>query len=102
MALTPTSTASFGILRFIPDPGWNKFAKPIPSKREINDAPINQLIAFKVIDPKEDDFPIEIKPETIVANTKGAIIILINLKNTSVTILKYAAISVVCAVVKVL
>ena len=33
-----------------------------------NNAPINQLIAFSVIDPKEDDLPIDIKPETIVAN----------------------------------
>ncbi len=76
------------MVRFIPAPGWNKLAKPIPSKSEINDAPMNQLMAFKVIDPSDEDFPIETRPETIVANTKGAIIILINLKNTSVTILK--------------
>ena len=75
-------------MRFIPAPGWNKLAKPMPSKSEINDAPMNQLMAFKVIDPREEDFPIETRPETIVAKTKGAIIILINLKNTSVTILK--------------
>ena len=54
------------------------------------------------MDPKEDDFPIEIKPETIVAKTNGAIIILINLKNTSVTILKYEAICVICTAVNVL
>ena len=60
----------------------------MPNKSEIREAPINQLIAFNVIEPKEVDLPIEMMPETIVAKTKGAIIILINLKNTSVIILK--------------
>ena len=45
-------------------------------------------MALTVIDPKEDDLPIEINPETIVAKTNGAIIILINRRKTSVTILK--------------
>ena len=92
VALTPTSTGAVGIGKFIPTPVWKKLASPKPNKREMNDAPINQLIAFKVILPKAEDLPIEIMPETIVANTNGAMIILINLKNTSVKILKYDAI----------
>ena len=63
----------------------------MPKSREISEAPMNQLIALSVIEPKDDDLPIEMRPETIVANTNGAIIILINLKNTSVRILRYEA-----------
>jgi hypothetical protein len=42
---------------------------------------------LKVILPREADFPIDTMPEIMVANTNGAIIILIKRKKISVMIL---------------
>ena len=61
-------------------PGWKKFAKPIPMASETNEAVINQVIDLSVMLPIEVDLPIDTMPHTIVANTNGAIIILMRRK----------------------
>ncbi|MNE02065.1 hypothetical protein D3C81_993490 [compost metagenome] len=69
-------------------PGWKKLANPIPIASDTNEAVINQVIDLSVILPIDVDFPIDTMPATIVANTSGAIIILIKRKKMSEIMLK--------------
>ena len=59
----------------VPFPGSKKLTKTIPKTNEINDAEINQAIAFPPTLPTIFMSPILAIPTTKVEKTKGAIII---------------------------
>ncbi|MCY1433532.1 hypothetical protein D9M71_495630 [compost metagenome] len=73
---------------FSPAPGWNRFTRPMPIASDITEAVTNQAMARRPMRPTEREFPMLAMPPTKVANTRGAMIILIMRNNMSVTIEK--------------
>lgn len=78
-------------------PGCSTLAKIRPMNSEQNEAPMNQPSARLPMRPTERASPMPARPATRVANTSGAMIILIRRRKISVRMLKYEAISLACA-----
>ena len=64
-------------------PGWNRFAKNIPSSSDTRDAVMNHSNALPPMRPTALASPMPVMPATTVANTSGAMIILIRRRKTS-------------------
>ena len=64
-------------------PGWNRFAKNMPSNSDTSDAVMNHSSALAPMRPTAFASPMPVMPATTVANTSGAMIILISRRKTS-------------------
>ncbi|MCY1456377.1 hypothetical protein D9M71_735950 [compost metagenome] len=89
-ALTVTALAAcaWGRLRLRSAPGWNRLTSSIPRARENTEALTNHSIERRPMRPTEAELPRLLMPATSVANTSGAMIILIMRRKMSVTRLK--------------
>ncbi|MNT16475.1 hypothetical protein D3C72_1515790 [compost metagenome] len=81
-----------GIARFMCAPGWKMLTRARPSSREMAEAAMNQIIARMPMRPTALASLMLARPVTRVANTSGAMIILIMRRKMSVMRLKYEAI----------
>ena len=84
----PAALAAWLICMFSPAPGSNRLTRPMPMDSDTTDAVTNQAIALKPIRPTERELPRLAIPPTSVANTSGAMIILIRRRKMSVTMEK--------------
>ena len=84
LLFNPVLAAISGKVNSTPMPGCKIFTITKPSNRETKDIEINHAKVFKPTRPIVEASPILAIPTTKVANTNGAIIILIKRKNTSV------------------
>ncbi len=64
-------------------PGWNRFAKNMPSSSDTSEAVMNHSSALPPMRPTALASPMPVMPATTVANTSGAMIILISRRKTS-------------------
>ena len=64
-------------------PGWNRLAKNMPSSRDTSEAVMNHPSALPPMRPTAFASPMPVMPATTVANTSGAMIILISRRKTS-------------------
>ncbi|MCY1421053.1 hypothetical protein D9M71_366960 [compost metagenome] len=72
----------------MPAPGSNRLTSAIPIANEMAEAQTNQAMARKPMRPTERELPMLAIPPTSVANTSGAMIILIKRRKISVTMEK--------------
>ena len=85
---TPAVAPAVGSGRFTPTPGWSSVTSTSPSDNETKLAAMNQPIARPPTRPSSRVSPICATPDTRVANTSGAMIILMSRKNTVVRMVK--------------
>ena len=81
----PVSTASFGTARFNPAPGCWKVTITSPTRMDNTEEVMNQTIALPPTRPMVAVSPRRIMPTVRVLNTNGAMTILINRRNRSVS-----------------
>ncbi|MNV58867.1 hypothetical protein D3C71_1512610 [compost metagenome] len=87
----PEVKPASGIARFMCAPGWNRLTSSRPSSSDTAEAAMNQTMARKPMRPTALASLMLARPDTRVANTSGAMIILIMRRKISVTRLKYEA-----------
>ncbi len=88
MVSTPLAAVAGGSGRLRPTPGCNVLTKISPSVSETRLARMNQASERTPMRPKAATSPMCAMPATRVANTRGAMIILISRRNTAVTMLR--------------
>lgn len=89
----PAVAAASGSARFRCAPGWKMLTSARPSSSEMAEAAMNQNMARRPMRPTALASLMLARPDTRVANTRGAMIILIMRRKMSVIRLKYEAIS---------
>ena len=90
-AFSPVCAPASGSGRASPAPGWKRLAAISPRESETTEAVRNQPMDRAATRPTERVSPKLAMPETMVAKTSGAMIILIKRRKMSVASVKWAA-----------